>query len=105
MNEYANGESQRRVILGVGNSRKAWRLSKRLTSAQLATLRAFFEARRGGLEPFYFYDPWDTSPKFTPDPTGAATTGRYTVCFRGAWSQALRTGRLDVPDLELIELA
>jgi len=67
-NEYRNGESQRSVE--ATNSRKRWRLAKRLTPAQFATLRDFFDARRGPTEPFYFYDPYETSPKFSHDPTG-----------------------------------
>ena len=78
-NEYKNGESQRSVQ--ATTSRKRWRLTKRLTPAVLQTLRTFYEARNGSTEPFYFYDPYDTSPKFSYDPTGVATVGRYTVRF------------------------
>ena len=38
------------------------------------------------------------------DPTGIATTGRYTVRFDGEWSQTVGLGRSDV-SIELIELA
>ena len=47
----------------------------------LAALRTFYDARNGAHEPFYFYDPYETNPKFSYDPTGAAVTGRYTVRF------------------------
>jgi phage-related protein len=101
-NEYRNGESQRSVQ--AATSRKKWTLTKRLSPSQLATLRAFYDARGGSLEPFYFYDPYETNPKFSCDPTGAAVTGRYTVRFNSDWSQSVTPGRSDV-QIELIEVA
>jgi phage-related protein len=101
-NEYRNGESQRSVQ--ATNSRKRWRLAKRLTPAQLAALRDFYDARKGAAEPFYFYDPYETSPKFSHDPTGQAVAGRYTVRFAGEWSQSVSLGRAAL-NIELIELA
>jgi phage-related protein len=101
-NEYRNGESQRSVQ--ATNSRKRWRLAKRLTAAQLAVLRDFYDARNGPVEPFYFYDPYETSPKFSHDPTGQAVAGRYTVRFGGEWGQSVDLGRVDL-NIELIELA
>ena len=101
-NEYRNGESQRSPQ--ATTSRKRWTLTKRLTPSQLATLRAFYDARSGTHEPFYFYDPYETNPKFSYDPTGAAVTGRYTVRFNSDWNQSVSPGRSDV-QLELIELA
>lgn len=100
--EYRNGESQRSVEAFI--SRKKWTLTKRLTQAQLTALRTFYDARHGALEPFYFYDPYETNPKFSYDPTGAAVTGRYTVRFNSDWSQSVNPGRSDV-QIELIELA
>jgi len=101
-NEYRNGESQRSVQ--AANSCKRWRLAKRLTPVQLAALRDFYDARKGPTEPFYFYDPHETNPKFSHDPTGQAVAGRYTVRFDGEWSQSVGLGRADV-NIELIELA
>jgi phage-related protein len=101
-NEYAGGESQRSVL--ASNSRKRWRLSKRLTQAQLQALCDFYEARKGPEEPFYFYDPWDANPKFSYDPTGQQTQGRYTVRFEGGWEQSATIGLIEV-SLELVELA
>jgi phage-related protein len=101
-NEYRNGESQRSVQ--VNNSRKRWRLAKRLPPTPLQTLRDFYEARTGPAEPFYFYNPYETNPKFSWDPTGVAPTGRYTVRFDGEWSQTVGPARSDV-SIELIELA
>jgi hypothetical protein len=100
--EYRNGESQRSVQ--TANSRKRWRLAKRPTPVQLAALRDFYDARKGPTEPFYFYDPYETSPKFSTDPTGQAVAGRYTVRFAGDWSQSVDLGRADV-QIELIEVA
>ena len=101
-NDYRNGESQRAVL--ATNSRKRWRLAKRLTPTLLEQFRAFYEARMGSVEPFWFYDPYETSPKFSYDPTGATTTGRYTVRFDGEWNQTAGLGRVDV-SIELVELA
>lgn len=100
--EYRNGESQRTVQ--AANSRKRWRLAKRLTPAQLTALRDFYDARKGPTEPFYFYDPYETNPKFSHDPTGQAAAGRYAVRFAGEWSQSVSLGRADV-SIELIEVA
>jgi len=101
-NEYRNGESQRSVE--ATTSRKRWRLTKRLPPAQLAALRDFYDARKGPTEPFYFYDPYETAPKFSWDPTGVATTGRHTVRFDSGWNQAANPGRIDT-EIALIELA
>jgi hypothetical protein len=101
-NDYRNGESQR--SLQAATSRKRWQLAKRLAPATLKALRDFYDARRGVLEPFYFYDPYETIPKFSSDPTGAALAGRYTVRFNSEWSQSVGLGRSDV-QIELIELA
>mgnify|MGYP005817253921 FL=1 len=101
-NEYRNGESQRSVQ--AMNSRKRWRLTKRLTAAQLSALRGFYDAHKGPAEPFYFYDTYETSPKFSHDPTGQAVVGRYTVRFAGPWEQSTSLARADLT-LELIELA
>ena len=101
-NEYKNGESQRSVQ--AVNSRKRWRMAKRLTAAQLGELRDFYEARGGALEAFYFYDPYETNPRFSCDPTGAETTGRHTVRFDSNWSQSVDIGRTNV-EIMLVELA
>lgn len=101
-NEYRNGESQRSKL--VSTSRKRWTTQRRLTPTDLDTFRDFFDDRIGGMEPFYFYDPWDTSPKFSHDPTGVSPIGRYTVRFEGPWNQTVGMGRIDV-GITLIELA
>jgi hypothetical protein len=101
-NEYRNGESQRSAQ--AANGRKSWTLTKRLPPALLQSLREFYEARNGMHEPFYFYDPYETSPRFSWDPTGAAPAGRYTVRFNCEWNQSAGPGRADV-QIELIELA
>jgi hypothetical protein len=101
-NDYRDGTSQRSLL--VETSRKSWRLSKRLAPAALTTLRSFWDARHGPLQEFYFYDPWDTNPRFSYDPTGVATEGRYTVRFDGAWEQSCDIARADV-DIALVQLA
>ena len=101
-NAYKNGESQRSVL--ATTSRKRWRMAKRLPAAVLQSLRNFYDARSGTTEAFYFYDPYETSPKFSYDPTGASTVGRYTVRFNGDWQQFSTPGRSDA-SIELLELA
>jgi phage-related protein len=101
-NEYRNGESQRSVQ--AANSRKRWRLAKRLRPADLQTLRDFYNARQGSTEAFYFYDPYETSPKFSHDPTGQAVAGRHTVRFESDWNQTVGLVRADV-EIVLVEVA
>jgi len=101
-NEYRNGESQRSAQ--AATSRKRWRLAKRLPPAQLTALRDFYDARKGPTEPFYFYDPYETNPKFSSDPAGLALTGRYTVRFAGDWQQSSGISRADC-QIDLFELA
>ena len=101
VNEYPVGDSQRRAI--TTTSRKRWRLSVRLTSSLLSTLRAFFETCLGGIISFYFYDGTETASPWDWDATGTVTTGRYTVRFEGGWSQIHNLGRHDV-ELTLVEI-
>jgi hypothetical protein len=102
VNEYPDGSSQRFSL--VTTSRKRWVRSVRIAGGALLTMRAFYEARRGWLEPFYFYDLWETTVKFTWDPSGVATTGRYTVRFASPWEQTTDWCRSDV-GMELVEIA
>ena len=99
-NRYRNGESQRRV--DTATSRKSWSMQGLYTPTLLLAMRTFWLARRH--EPFYFYDPWETSPIFSHDPTGTATTGRYVVRFEGEWAQTSLLPRSDVP-LRMVESA
>jgi hypothetical protein len=101
-NEYRNGESQRSVQ--ASNSRKRWQLAKRLAPAALQTLRDFCDARSGPTEPFYFYDPYETNPKFSHDPTGQAVAGRYIVRFESDWNQTVGLVRADL-EITLVEVA
>lgn len=102
INEYKNGESQRGRL--VDTSRKRWTLARRLTPSELATLRAYYSDRKGPVEPFFVYDPWETSPKFSYDPTGVEVIGRYCVRFEGAWNQECGIGQADA-QFALIQLA
>jgi hypothetical protein len=101
-NEYRYGASQRSKL--TETSRKRWTTPRRLTPAQLATFRTFYDDRGGPHQPFYFYDPWDTAPKFSYDATGVEVVGRYTVRFEGTWEQMVGIGRADV-EISLVELA
>jgi hypothetical protein len=101
-NEYRNGESQRG--LQVASSRRKWVLAARLSGSALAALRSFYLARRGGTEPFYYYDPFAVVPIGSNyDPTGASSVGRVTVRFDGEWQQSMGMARTDV-QIQLVEV-
>ena len=76
-------------------------LAKRLTATLAIALKTFWDGQQGGLVPFFFYN----TIEGPFDATGNATLGRYTVVFRGAWSQTTGILRTDVPQLELVEVA
>jgi hypothetical protein len=99
-NRYRNGESQRRV--DTATSRKTWQFTGLADADLLDELRAFYLAHIH--TPFYFYDPFETSPQFSHDPTGAATVGRYTVVFEGGFVPVIAWPRSEVP-FSLIEVA
>jgi hypothetical protein len=101
-NEYRNGESQR--ALQVSSSRRKWVLAARLSGSALAVLRSFYLARRGGTEPFYYYDPFAVVPIGSNyDPTGASSVGRVTVRFDGEWQQSMGMARTDI-QIQLVEV-
>jgi hypothetical protein len=96
LNTYADGNYQARS--DGSQARRAWRLTRRLTFAQWILLEAFWVARRGGYDSFWFY------PLFADyDATGASTVGRYTVRFDGQFSTTFQLGRSNA-QLALIEL-
>jgi hypothetical protein len=108
-NEYADGSSQRRLLVSNGGDRTnvlprlRWRLSKRLTPARLTELREFYDARNGGAEAFIFYDPYGGVGIGNHDPLGVDSDGRYIVRFASDWRQSLTVGRGNVA-VELVEL-
>ena len=99
VNEYHDGSSQRTAMLP--SVRRSWQLAKHLPAATMTTLREFWQAQ--GLGGFYFYNPKETVPPFSYDPTGAATAGRYRVRFARAWNQSQGVGLLD-GGVDLVEL-
>ena len=112
-NIYHDGTFERGLIQdGVNPPRptRIWTLAKRLTTTQLTALFNFWETTAiGGLNPFYFYDPYQPAPGHAIgsnwDPTGISVQGRVTVFFRGNWSQQTQLGRHVVPNLTLVEVA
>ena len=96
---YHDGTTDRSRL--ATTSRRTFTMTKKLTATAAAALKTFWDGQGGGLIPFLFYNliegPYDG--------TGAATLGRYTVVFRGNWSQATGLLRTDVPQLELVEVA
>ncbi len=102
LNEYRGAEAQRKEF--AASTRLSWALQKALPASELATLLEFWRDRGGPMEPFYFYDPLETSPAFHYDPTGVSTVGRYTVRFDGAWESVTGIARSRVA-LKLVQLA
>jgi hypothetical protein len=100
-NEYPCGDSQRRAL--TTTERRRWRVARRLTTAEWAAFLAFYQQVKGG-QPFYFYDPWETVPRFHYDPTGIALNGRYTVRFASALTMAAGLPRVEA-DFELVEVS
>jgi hypothetical protein len=97
INRYRDNSSQR-TSLATG-VRKSWKIAKRLDSLNLGLLRTFFYSANGGA--FYFYNPSETNPPFTNNPTG--TAGRYLVRFNNDWSQTNELGRISTA-IELVEV-
>lgn len=102
-NRYPDGTVQSRVL--VSSSRKGYSLSDRLTADQLADLIDFFETTCvHGTEAFYFYNVYETTPKYSYDETGVATVGRHLVRFDGPLQFSLGMGR-NPAQLSLIEVS
>jgi hypothetical protein len=110
---YNDGTFERSLIQdGVNPPRalRTWILAKRLTTAQLTTLFNFWTTQAvGGLNPFYFYDPFGVLPGqhigSNFDPAGNNTQGRVICFFRGDWAQRTELGRHTGPNLTLVEVA
>ena len=101
-NQYHDGTVHRSRL--AQTPRRSFKLSKRLTASALATLKTFWDAHRD--VPFYFYNPMEGTPVGSNyDPDGNSTTGRYTVVFRGGWAVEITLGRVNVPQIELVEVA
>jgi hypothetical protein len=108
---YNDGTFERSLIVdGVNPARsiRSYHLAKRLSRADLATLKTFWEAHAGGV-PFYFYDPFDVLPGrqvgSNYDATGAATQGRVTCIFANPlWTETVGMARVDT-SIELREVA
>ncbi len=94
-NTYKDGSFQITALADI--SRKRFRLGKRLTVAQLSTLRTFWNQNKS--TPFWFY------PKQSDhDPAGLNTTGRYLVVLSGAWNESWELGRMNA-QMELLEVS
>jgi len=97
--QYHDGTTERSQL--ASTSRRTFRLAQRLTATLAAALNSFWDSHQGGVVPFLYYN----LAEGQYDSTGAATQGRYTVVFRGNWSQSTGMQRTDVPQIELIEVA
>jgi hypothetical protein len=97
--QYHDGATERSQL--AQTSRKTFKLAQRLTAARVTALKAFWDSQQGGVVPFLFYN----LAEGAYDATGNSTQGRYTVVFRGSWSQTTGLLRTDVPQIELVEVA
>jgi len=101
-NEYRDGTSQRTALVATG--RRRWRLAARLSPAAKAVLKTFYDACYGPGQAFYFYDPYETDPLFSYDPTYQKQDGLYVVRFDCPWNQTADINRLNV-ELQLVEVS
>lgn len=103
-NEYHDGTSQRKALVSSG--RRSWKLTQRLTAAQMGTLRTFLLAYP--TTAFYFYNPKDVSAGQLEgsnyDATGANLQGRYTVRLAGDLEEQIGIARTEI-GIELVEVA
>jgi hypothetical protein len=97
--QYHDGTIQRSQL--ASTARRTFQVSQRLNAAKAAALKTFWDGQQGGVVPFIFYNLIEG----TYDPNGNSLQGRYTVVFRGNWSQTTSLARTDVQNLELIEVA
>jgi hypothetical protein len=95
--EYRDGTLERQRL--ADTSRRTFKLTQKLTGAAATALKTFWDARRGSLEPFYFYH----LKEGTYDASGALTVGRYTVRFASDWSESWGMARAEL-SCSLIEL-
>jgi hypothetical protein len=102
VNEYAGGESQRSLV--TFSSRKRWQITEQLAPTELLALRNFWIARKGNLQAFYLYDPFESTPLGNYDATGASTNGRFIGHFEGDWSETLGPARGQA-GIQIAELA
>lgn len=91
INEYKDGSSQRKEQ--AGSSRKSYQVGKRLTAAQMTTLRSFFLAHIGKAFKVYRkksdYDAMNENYKF--------------MRFEGGWSEEYDMGRSNT-SIQLVEV-
>ena len=104
-NDYPDGSSQRRTLPGGSPAKPRLRFigRARLGATAMAALRSFYVARLGKQQPFWFYWGAETVPKWSHDPTGTETDGRYCVRFATDWTQQWGLSRGEV-ELELVEI-
>jgi hypothetical protein len=104
VNEYQDGTTERQAL--VAGPRRSWKMTKRLSPASRATLKAFWQAYPA--DAFYFYNPFEPLSGrpvgSNYDATGASFTGRYTVVFTGNWDEQLSFPRSEV-SIGLLEVA
>lgn len=96
---YHDGTTERSQL--ARTSRRAFKLAHRMTAALVIALKAYWDGQQGGVVPFLFYN----LAEGAYDATGNSTQGRYTVVFRGNWSQTTGLLRTDVPQIDLVEVA
>jgi len=97
--QYRDGTTDRSQL--ARTSRRSFKTAQRLTAARAIALKAFWDGQQGGGVLFLFYN----LAEGACDPLGNSTPGRYTVVFRGNWSQTTGMLRTDVPQIDLVEVA
>lgn len=119
LQDYHDGTLERSLVTDTVNapqSLRTWKLSKRLrnytiigeSAPPIILLSNFYKQQNGGLISFYFYNPMEPAPGqpigSNFDATGSSIQGRYTVFFRGPWSERIDMARTNT-SLQLVEVA
>lgn len=102
INDYADATNQAGLV--VFNSRKKWTLRPKVAPSAMVTLRNFYLARTGGIDPFWFYDFSESTPYGNYDDTGTDTNGRFLVRFEGSWQQTHTVSPVGTAAIALVEL-
>jgi hypothetical protein len=99
--QYKDGSTERSLItdgVNPAQSIQTWKLTARLTNAQVTSLRLFYEAHLGATIPFYFYDPLEGMPigsNWSAD--GSTLDGLYAVRFTTTnWNTVTDVGLTNV---------
>ena len=82
-NSYPDGSSDRQAL--ATTPRRYFHFTFAVTTLLWQRLWTFYLVHKA--QAFYIYNPRETVPPFSYDPTGQDPIGRYTMVFDSAWSE------------------